>query len=290
MVSRPLGNFTYSAWTSAVRRSGGRADRDSVATTSATTPTTPIASPPVHPSVLPRIAHPPDPIAHDPLASCHPVTKSSTETGRPTPGTGGPSLLHAVLRVHALQCTLARRHPVAALQRLFRSALDLGRHFRFDLLEPPHGDSVRLQIFLVHPDRIAFAPVLEQGGGERVARLALVVGRMPSHSERLGDEQRRSLTPAAALGRELRRSIRVEHVVAVEGRVRDAIARRPVCEVAGQVMLVEAGPEGNLIVLDDEDGGNLLDGGEIRALVCGRGVGGAVAHPRQRHARLLPEL
>jgi len=170
-----------------------------------------------------------------------------------------------------------RRHPVAALQRLFRSVVDLGRHFRFDLLErrtviPSASDIPRTS------DRIAFAPVLEQGGGERVARLALVVGRMPSHSERLATSSAVP-RPAAALGRELRRGIRVEHVVAVERRVRDAIARGPVCEVAGQVMLVEAGPEGNLIVLDDEDGGNLLDGGEIRALVCGRGVGGAVAPP-----------
>src|SRR6267143_1228441 len=156
MVSRPLGNFTYSAWTSAVRRSGGRADRDSVATTSATAPTTPIASPPVHLSALPRIAHPPDPIAHDPFASCHPVTKSSTETGRPSPGTGGRSLLHAVLRVHALQCTLARRHPVAALQRLFRSVVDLARHLGLDLLEPLHSDPLPFEVLLVGPDRIAF--------------------------------------------------------------------------------------------------------------------------------------
>src|SRR6267143_3009019 len=48
---------------SAYGRSGGRADRDSVATTSATAPTTPTATPPVRLTALPRITHPPDPIA-----------------------------------------------------------------------------------------------------------------------------------------------------------------------------------------------------------------------------------
>src|SRR5207247_8871026 len=44
------------------RPPAGRADRDSVATTSATAPTTPTARPPVCLTALPPITHPPDPI------------------------------------------------------------------------------------------------------------------------------------------------------------------------------------------------------------------------------------
>src|SRR6058998_955998 len=63
MVSRPLGNLTYSVWMSADSRSGGRADRDAVVTTNAKAPTTPTARPVVRLTALPTIAHPPDPIA-----------------------------------------------------------------------------------------------------------------------------------------------------------------------------------------------------------------------------------
>src|SRR2546430_8603101 len=118
------------------------------------------------------------------------------------------------------------------------------RHTRFDCDWSSDVCSSDL-VFLEHPDRIALAPLLEQRRGEGVARLALVVGRVPSHPERLGDEQRRSLPPAAAVGRELGRRIRVEHVVAVELGADDAIARRPLVEVAGQVMLLEPGAEGD---------------------------------------------
>ena len=132
--------------------------------------------------------------------------------------------------------------------------------------------------------------MLELRRGEGVARLALVVGRVPAHPERLGNEQRGSVAPAAALGGNPGRGIRVEHIVAVERRTRDTIARRPVLEVAGEVMLVESGAEGDLIVLDDEDRRELLNRGEVRALVRRRGLGGAVAYPGEGDARLPPDL
>src|SRR6266536_4124335 len=64
MVSRPLGNLTYSAWTSADGRSSGRAVGSSVTATSATAPRTLTASPPVRLTAASvPITHPPDPIA-----------------------------------------------------------------------------------------------------------------------------------------------------------------------------------------------------------------------------------
>src|SRR5712664_1855682 len=142
-------------------------------------------------------------------------------------------------RVYTLERTLARRHLLAALHGCLRGAVDFGRYRRFDLRELLHRDTIRLQVFLVHPDRIPLAPMLEHARGERVACFTLVVGRVPAHPERFGDEQDRSLTPAAALGREPRRRIGVQHVVAVERRASDAVAPRPVVEATGQVVLVE---------------------------------------------------
>src|ERR1041385_8061013 len=70
--------------------------------------------------------------------------------------------LGVMLRVHILQRTLARRHLLAALRGCFRGSLNLGRDRRFDLRELLHRDPIRLQVFLVHPDRIPFAPMLDQ--------------------------------------------------------------------------------------------------------------------------------
>src|SRR5207244_5758926 len=200
------------------------------------------------------------------------------------------SSVGVMLRVHTLQCTLARRHLLAAPHGCLRGALDLGCYRRFDLGELLPRDPIRLQVFLVHPDRIPLAPMLEQRSGEGVARLALVVGRVPAHPERLGNEQRRSVALAAALGGDPGRGIRVEHVVTVERRTHDTIARRPVLEVAGEVVLVQSGAEGDLIVLDDEDRRELLNRGEVRALVCRPGLGGAIAYPGEGNARLPPDL
>src|SRR6058998_2091905 len=169
--------------------------------------------------------------------------------GVATPAEEERSGLGVMFRVHTLQRTLARRHLLATLHGCLRGALDLGRYRRFDLGELLHLDPIRLQVFLVHPDRIPLAPMLEQRRGEGVTRFAFVVGRVPAHPERLGNEQRRSVAPAAALGGDASRGIRVEYIVAVERRTRDTIARRPVLEVSGEVMLVESGAEGDLIVL-----------------------------------------
>ena len=52
------------------------------------------------------------------------------------------------------------------------------------------------------------------------------------------------------------------------------------------LVLVHARAQGHLVVLDDEDGRDLQDAGQVDALVEGGGLGGAVAHPGEGHARL----
>src|SRR2546422_7113469 len=89
----------------------------------------------------------------------------------------------------------------------------------------------------------------------RSTRLALVVRRVPAHAEGLGDEQRGALAAAAAVGGELRGRVGVEHVVAVELRAPGAVARRPLPEMAGKVVLLEPRAQRDLVVLHDEDRG-----------------------------------
>ena len=55
-------------------------------------------------------------------------------------------------------------------------------------------------------------------------------------------------------------------------------------------MLLQRGAERDLVVLDDEDDGEFLYCGEVRALVRRGRLGGAVAHPREGDPRLLPQL
>src|SRR5439155_3788274 len=107
------------------------------------------------------------------------------------------------------------------------------------------------------PDRVPFPPGAEQLSGERLPRLALIVGCVAAHPERLGDQHRGPLALAAALGGEPRRGPRVEHVVPVELGAPHAVARGPILEVAGEVVLIEWRAEGALVVLDHKDRGDL---------------------------------
>src|SRR5713226_9524661 len=66
--------------------------------------------------------------------------------------------------------------------------------------------------------------------------------------------------------------------------------RRPVAEVAGEVMLSEPRAQRDLIVLDDKDGGEPLHRGEVGPLMRRGRLGGAVAHPGQGDAGLVVHL
>src|SRR2546421_12880211 len=152
--------------------------------------------------------------------------------------------------VHADQRRRSRWHLLAAAQRLLGGLLHFCRDVRLDVLESFRGDASLLQVFLVQPDRVSLSPAFEELVRQGLARLALVVGGVPAHPERLRDEQRRPFAPAAALGREPGGRVGIEHVVAVEGRTVDAVARRPLVKLAREVMLLEPGPQGHLVVLE----------------------------------------
>src|SRR2546428_6443360 len=214
-----------------------------------------------------------------------------TSSAIATPPRAGRSLpLRPPLRVHPHDRALPRGHPLPARQCFLRRPLHLGRHRGLHLAQLLRRASLFLQVFLVQADGVALAPGLEHLGGERLARLALVVRRVAAHAKRLGDEHGRPLAVAAARGREPGGSVGVEHVVAVEPGSPDAVLRRPFPEVAGEVMLVEPRAERHLVVLQDEDRGDPLDGGEVRGFVRGGGLGRAVPHPRQGDAALAPHL
>src|SRR5205823_10217702 len=100
----------------------------------------------------------------------------------------------------------------------------------------------------------------------------------------------RPLAPATALGRESGRRVGIEHVVAVERAAPDTVARGPLEKLAREVMALERSPQGHLVVLEDEDGGQPADGGEVRAFVRCRRIRGAVAHPGEGDARLAPQV
>ena len=55
-------------------------------------------------------------------------------------------------------------------------------------------------------------------------------------------------------------------------------------------MLIETGAQRHLVVLDDENGGDALHGGEVGAFVRRGRFRRPVADPRERDARLLPHL
>src|SRR2546427_8187617 len=95
---------------------------------------------------------------------------------------------------------------------------------------------------------------------------------MPTHPDRFGNQQRRPLSPTTPLGGHSCRRKGVEHVVAVERRAPHTIARRPVLEIGGQMVLFETGPERDLVVLHDEDGGHTLHRGEVGTLLRRYGV------------------
>src|SRR5207247_10084216 len=68
---------------------------------------------------------------------------------------------------------------------------------------------------LVHPDRVALAPVRENLRRPQLARLGLVMRRVASHAEALGSQQDRALPLSAHRGGEARGRIAIAYAVAV---------------------------------------------------------------------------
>src|SRR5438309_7298816 len=77
--------------------------------------------------------------------------------------------LPPVLRIYPEERRLARRHVLAAGERLFRCSLDGGRHLRFHGRQLLRCAAFLFQVFLVQPDRISFPQVRNSSAG-RVSR------------------------------------------------------------------------------------------------------------------------
>src|SRR2546421_6377088 len=193
-------------------------------------------------------------------------------------------------RINPRECTFAGRHAVTARQRFGRCPLDVIRDLRFDVSQLLRRDPVFLEILFVQTDRVALAPCGKQLRRKRFTRFALVMGRMAAHAKRFRDQQGGTLPIATPVSRNSCSRVGVQHVVAIESRAPNSVTCGPIVEVRGQVVLFEARTQRDLIVLDDENGGYTLHRCEVRAFVRGRGLGRAVAHPREGDTRLVPHL
>src|SRR5689334_16239691 len=87
------------------------------------------------------------------------------------------------VRIHSVQRCFRLGHLLPTRNRLFRGFGHRRRHVGLDLGELLRLQSLFLQVFLVLTDRVAPAPALEQLGGKRLTRFALVMRRMPTHAE-----------------------------------------------------------------------------------------------------------
>src|SRR5207249_4128951 len=84
------------------------------------------------------------------------------------------SLLPTVPGVYPEARALPPGQLLPARDRLLRRLLDRCRHVRFHRLQLPRRPALLLQVFLVQPDRVPFAPGAEQLSGERLPRFALI--------------------------------------------------------------------------------------------------------------------
>src|SRR5437588_1448262 len=173
----------------------------------------------------------------------------------------------ALVRIYAVQCRLPLWHFLPARQRCRGRALHLLCDLDLYFLESLCADALLFQVLLIQADRIALAPFGKELGRKRFPSFALVVRGMAAHPERFRDQQRRPIAGTTPLGGDSCGCVRVEHVIAVEGGSPDSVARGPILEVGGQMVLRETRAQGDLIVRDDENRGDALYGREVRAFV-----------------------
>ena len=133
-------------------------------------------------------------------------------------------------------------------------------------------------------DRVALGPALEEllRHVERV-----VVHRVTLHAQRLALDQRRPATVARLLDRALRLAVDGEHVGAVDDDAFEAVRLRAVGEVLDGVLEMRRRRVRPLVVVADEDDGQLAHAGEVHALVCVTARHRALARPGDRDALLL---
>ena len=135
-------------------------------------------------------------------------------------------------------------------------------------------------------DRVAARPFLEQ----RLRDVAhVVVGPVPVHAHRLGRDQRRPLARAGTVGRDARDLEHGLDVVAVDAHPREPVGLRASHGIDGELEL-GGRRVGKLIVLEDEDDRQAMDGGEVHRLVPLPVRRGALAEECHRHPRLRSHL
>src|SRR5688572_21544037 len=231
-----------------------------------------------------------DGVANVSAAALSLSVRAPSRSPQATSTASAPSALSALsafaLGIRPLDRTLRDRHPpLPAVERFLLSPLDFGLDLRLDVAERRARHAFVHEILLVERDGIAPPPLREELGVERVARLGFVMRGVSAHAERLGHQQRRSFAPTAAFDGEGRDPVRIEHVIPVELPAPHPVRARPIRKARagrGQVMLLEAGAERHLIVLDDEDGWRATDGGEVEPFVRDPRLGAPVPDPRHR--------
>src|SRR2546425_763556 len=196
----------------------------------------------------------------------------------------------ATVRIHSTERAVRHWHLLPTRDRLLGGLRHLRRHVSLDIAELLGLHAFFFQVLLIKPNGIALPPRAKQVGWKRVPSLALVMRGMAAHAERLRNQQRRPIPRSTPLGGDSCDRVRVEHVVAVEGRSPNAVACGPILEIGGEMVLLETRTQRDLIVLDDENGGDVLDGREVGALMRRGGLGRSIADPRERHTRLTLDL
>ena len=147
--------------------------------------------------------------------------------------------------------------------------------------------AVSVELALQANDGVLVRPRGNELGRDVLGRRSLF---MAAHAERLAFEQRRARASTGAVGRLAGGVADREHVVAVHECTGHPVALGPVGEVGARVLLGRRRRQPELVVLDDEDHGQLPHGCEVHGLVDVAFAGGAVADERDGHPSFVSEL
>ncbi len=166
---------------------------------------------------------------------------------------------------------------------------EAGRHGRLDLgldLAANRGGALVVELSCLAEQRLE--------SRHRILRLPLVdhgavadVGEVGAHRvlhppERLHLEERRAAAAARQVERAADGVLDGEHVVAVDDLARHAVAGRAIGEILDRPLRAPVGGERELVVLADEDDGQLPGRGEVHPLVRRALPGRAVAEEGER--------